>query len=1026
MGAVNFDFKQRKTLSPGGGSCHKYFNTILLSLLALLVLASSALVRPGTASADISVEITGDGVTTPTVISQVYLESMPQVQAVYSTINTWPTKKFYAARGVRLVDLLKAAGIKDEARTITVESSDGFKMTFTRKELLEDTRYFYPGLKDNHEYFGYIPGSPDGAIEVDTILALTSAEGSDDPGLMTGKEAPLLVMGQRWVTEQTNSVFVKYVKSIEVSTAAPVKWESPKADPAGGTVAAGARVELSTSDMDGDNIHYTTDGSDPTYKSPMYNWIKKRWWEDRAEELADINHPVDVNRNMMIKAVTIGFGREDSDIVTFAYEIPTAPSIVTLDSPSNGEEFKQGQAVSIKGAAGGIPSLNIRVTGPLGEIIYGPVDVVTVDGRFETSFPLSSSADTGTYTIILNCPELTAPFTSTFKCVTSTGGTVPEEDVVLTITGDGVANPRTFTLKQLQAMDQSREVYSAINTWPTKKWYVGEGVGLRDVLQAAGMKSSARQLRFTSADGFHIDLTVKELLNDTRYRFLGFKDGSSDADGHIPGSPAGAVEVEPIVALLSVEGSNNPGYMNDLNIPLLMLGQRAVTEQTGNLFVKMLSSIDVSTSSPPTWDEPEAEPAGGVVEAGALVRLRNNNMDDDKIYYTTDGSTPTIESPMYNWVASRWWGARGNKVVESINKPIVINEPTTIKAVTIGPGRRDSGVVTFNYQVKEAASVVTETAGKNKLSVIRLGNEAEIELPPGALLDDGLEVKIEKTTVPATLPAGYKYGSGVYEFSIGGEYSYIFAGDVTIKLRFDPALVGATEVPAIFCYDEASGQWINLGGSVAANTISVQVDHFSKFAVLIYDPTVVGPVQIPEITQPIQPALELTDVPGHWAEASINRLLAMGAVSGYPDGSFKPDNPITRAEFVVVLVKAFLLEGQSGRVFDDTGGHWAKDFIAVAATYGIANGYSDAMFGPDDYITREQMAVMICRAARIPFLDEETGFADRDGISEWARRAVATAVRDRIINGYPDNTFQPMRNATRAEAATVIVNAFYE
>ena len=166
------------------------------------------------------------------------------------------------------MDLLKAAGIKDEARTITVESSDGFKMTFTRKELLEDTRYFYPGLKDNHEYFGYIPGSPDGAIEVDTILALTSAEGSDDPGLMTGKEAPLLVMGQRWVTEQTNSVFVKYVKSIEVSTAAPVKWESPKADPAGGTVAAGARVELSTSDMDGDNIHYTTDGSDPTYKAP--------------------------------------------------------------------------------------------------------------------------------------------------------------------------------------------------------------------------------------------------------------------------------------------------------------------------------------------------------------------------------------------------------------------------------------------------------------------------------------------------------------------------------------------------------------------------------------------------------------------------------------------------------------------------------------------------------------------------------------------------------------------------------------
>ncbi len=1108
MGAVNFDFKQRKTLSPGGGSCHKYFNTILLSLLALLVLASSALVRPGTASADISVEITGDGVTTPTVISQVYLESMPQVQAVYSTINTWPTKKFYAARGVRLVDLLKAAGIKDEARTITVESSDGFKMTFTRKELLEDTRYFYPGLKDNHEYFGYIPGSPDGAIEVDTILALTSAEGSDDPGLMTGKEAPLLVMGQRWVTEQTNSVFVKYVKSIEVSTAAPVKWESPKADPAGGTVAAGARVELSTSDMDGDNIHYTTDGSDPTYKSPMYNWIKKRWWEDRAEELADINHPVDVNRNMMIKAVTIGFGREDSDIVTFEYKVPlaappvliadtddnvvgrevditftdnpdwreaitgitvnggpiagrytvtagninidagvftaagdyvvavkaagyeganviqpmiAAPSTVTLDSPSDGQEFKQGQTVPILGIAGGIASLSIEVNGPLGEIVYGPLDIVTVDGKFETSFSLSSSADTGIYSITLKCLEIPAPFTSTFKCVTSTGGDVPEGNVVLTITGDGVTNTKKFTREQLQDMDQHRLVYSAINTWPTKKWYVGEGVKLRDLLQAAGMKSSAQQLRFTSADGFHIDLTVKELLNDTRYYFPMFKDGISDADGHVPGSAAGAVEVEPLVALLGVEGSDDPGYMSDLNTPLLMLGQRAVTEQNGNLFVKMLSSINVTTTSSPKWDEPVADPTGGDVEAGTLVRLNNNKMDDDKIYYTTDGSNPTIDSPMYNWVASRWWGTRGDGVVESINKPVVINAPTTIKAVTIGPGRQDSSVVTFKYQVKEAPSAVSGTAGKDKLSVIRLGSEAEIELPPGTLLDDELEVKIEKASMPAALPAGYKQGSGIYEFSIGGEYNYSFAGAVTIKLRFDPTLVGAAETLAIFYYDEALEQWVKLGGSVADNTISVQVDHFTKFAVLIYDPTVVEPVQIPEIAQQHTPGF--TDIAGHWAASSINRLRDMGAVSGYVDGSFKPDHPITRAEFIMILVKAFHLEGKSSRVFDDTGGHWAKDFIAVAATYGIASGYSEAMFGPDDCITREQMAVMICKAARIPYLDEEIGFADWDGISEWARGAVSAAAGKKIINGYPDNTFQPIRNATRAEAVTVILNA---
>lgn len=1096
---------------PGEKPCLKYCRVFFLSIMLSLLFVCSALARPGAAGAEISVEITGDGVAAPTVISQVYLEAMPQVQSTYSTINTWPTKKFYAARGVRLADLLTAAGIKDEARTIIITSSDGFKMTFTRKELLEDARYYYPGLKDNHEYYGYIPGSPDGAVEVDAILALASVEGSDDFSLMDGSDAPLLVMGQRWVTEQTNNVFIKYVSSIEVSTAAPAKWESPAAAPGGGTFADGTQVALSTSDMDGDNIHYTTDGSDPTYESPMYNWIKKRWWSTRSDELADINHPIDVTGSMTIKAVAIGFGKEDSDIVSFEYEVPllTPPdlaadtdgnsvgrgvdvtftddaewrgaindvsvngssiagryvlapgsitidagvfsaagsyevvvkaggyydavavqsmtSIVTLNSPSGGQEFKQGQTVPIRGTAEGVTVLNIKVAGPGGDIVYGPKDIVTDNGAFETGFSLSSSADTGTYTIIINCAELPAPVTGAFKCVSDTGGTVPEGDVVLTISGDGVSGTRKFTLEQLQAMDQYRQTYSAINTWPTKKWYAGEGVSLRDLLNSAGIKSSARQLKFTSEDGYTVKLTVRELLNDRRYYFPQFKDGS-DAEGHIPGSPEGAVEVEPMLALVSAEGTDDAGYMNDLDALLLMMGQRAVTEQTGNLFVKKVNRIDVLTSTPAAWDKPEADPAGGVVEAGTLVRLSSKNMDDDKIYYTTDGSTPTVESPMYNWVASRWWSARGDDVVETINHPIEINKTTTIKAVTIGPGKKDSDVATFIYKVEEVPAAAGGAAGGSKLSVISYGSEAAIEIPPGAIPGEEVEVKIEKVAALPALPSGYKYGGGVYEFSIDGEYSYSFAESVTIKLRFDPDLAGEAEIPAIHYYDEAAGQWINTGGTVNGSTMSVQVDHFTKFAVLICDAAVLEPVQLQPV-QPMQPpraAASFADTVGHWAEESINRLHAMGAVSGYGDGSFKPDSPVSRAEFVAILVEAFHLEGQGGKVFNDTAGHWARDYIATASIYGIAGGYSDTMFGPDDFITREQMAVMACRAARIPFLNEETGFADRDSISGYARGAVAAAAGAKIMSGYPDHTFRPGGIATRAEAATVIVNALGE
>ncbi|MDI9477104.1 MAG: stalk domain-containing protein [Natronincolaceae bacterium] len=269
----------------------------------------------------------------------------------------------------------------------------------------------------------------------------------------------------------------------------------------------------------------------------------------------------------------------------------------------------------------------------------------------------------------------------------------------LEITGKGVTNPATFTPEQLEGMEQHQEVYSSINTWPTKRWYVGKGVKLWDLLLEAGIKEDeAKLVTFVSADGYTLTLTMEELFHDKRYRFPYFKNGR-DSDGHLPGSPEGAVEVEPIIALISVEGSDNPKYMNDTDAFLLMLGQRAVTEQTGNLFVKYLSKIEISTAEPEQWDAPQANPAGGAVPEGAMVTLSNLHSDDDKIHYTTDGSDPTLNSPMYNLIASRWWSTRFN-VLGTINSPIgPINENTTIKAVTIGPGKRNSEVVTFNYYV---------------------------------------------------------------------------------------------------------------------------------------------------------------------------------------------------------------------------------------------------------------------------------------------------------------------------------------
>ena len=204
----------------------------------------------------------------------------------YSTINTWPTKNWYTAEGVKLTALLGVAGVNlDEQgiQTIVVRSTDGFTATFTKKQLFDDERYYFPGLKDKHEYFGHIPGSVEGKVPVDAIIALRSVD-TNNPDYMNPLVCPLLVLGQRYVTEQTNHTFVKTVGEIDLLTKAPQKWTSPTATPEPGTVPAGTKVELKNEFNDADKIHYTTDGTEPTLESPIYNWIASRWWSNRKAD----------------------------------------------------------------------------------------------------------------------------------------------------------------------------------------------------------------------------------------------------------------------------------------------------------------------------------------------------------------------------------------------------------------------------------------------------------------------------------------------------------------------------------------------------------------------------------------------------------------------------------------------------------------------------------------------------------------------------------------------------------------------
>jgi hypothetical protein len=289
--------------------------------------------------------------------------------------------------------------------------------------------------------------------------------------------------------------------------------------------------------------------------------------------------------------------------------------------------------------------------------------------------------------------------------------------------------------------------------------------------------------------------------------------------------------------------------------------------------------------------------------------------------------------------------------------------------------------------------------------------DAVFDVPAGAVAEDTKGDIVEYASSKIAPPAGSQIIGSIFELTKKTEGDFLKPVEVT--LPFDRSLTDLTKFTvSIYWFNDDLDKWIELDEArVDALNVSGETTKTGYFAL----------IATPKIVPPVQPVL--TDISGHWAETAISALVATGAIEGYPDKTFKPQQTITRAEFATVLVKAFKLDAAPGKVFDDTASHWAKDLIAAAYAAGIIEGYDAKRFGPDDLITREQMAVMIVKASKLQQASGQLSFKDSGSVSAWAYGWVMSAVNNQLMQGYSDNTFRPQNNATRAEAVTVIYNA---
>lgn len=159
------------------------------------------------------------------------------------------------------------------------------------------------------------------------------------------------------------------------------------------------------------------------------------------------------------------------------------------------------------------------------------------------------------------------------------------------------------------------------------------------------------------------------------------------------------------------------------------------------------------------------------------------------------------------------------------------------------------------------------------------------------------------------------------------------------------------------------------------------------------------------------------DFEGHWAEATIQKWFDDEKISGYEDGSFKPNNSITRAEFMTMVNSAYGFEELAEISYEDAD---AEEWYYVEIQKAVASGYivgdSDEAVRPNDEISRQEVAVVMSRLNTLEENSDVSMFNDADKIAEWAVGYVGAVAEAEFMIGNDEGNFNPTDDITRAEA----------
>lgn len=607
-----------------------------------------------------------------------------------------------------------------------------------------------------------------------------------------------------------------------------------------------------------------------------------------------------------------------------------------------------------------------------------------------------------------------------------------DEPVVLTVY-DGSSLVKEFTQRDIDNMQQFTNTYSTYNTYPTYKTYSDiTGVEVIELLRLAGLSpEDDKEITFRATDDFQTSLRIGDLIAE-RYYF-----GQN-------GNKGSQVPV--------VIGSNDKR---------LYIGQLTAQEQTDQAFVKNVSRIVVGNTVG-QWGESTADPASGAtVQKDDPIRLAlPSGSDNAKLYYTLDGSEPTVGSAMYNKTADSFLGGKEHDPI-----PAPSNDEFVITTRIIGLGKMDGNVVKFTYNssVTKTYTVAFDSNGGSAVDSQPIVNGGKVTKPAdptradytfdgwykNEALTEAWDFDNDTVSANNVLYAKWTPTSGEVTYIVtfnsnGGtdvaSQSVSSGGKVTKPA--DPTRTGYTftgwykeaALTNVWNFDNDTintdftlyARWTATGGGGRGRgTVSTGSSSDSTTED-------VGSGEVPLAQVPASPEASkdcpFTDITGHWAHDFISDLWQKGMVNGTGDNEFQPDQMITRAEFVKMLASAF---GQNTTVLkaanftDVEEGSWYEGPVNWAAANDIVTGYGNGQFGPQDPASRQDIAAIVARfcdtmGIELTATANRVDFADDDAISAYAREAVYTLQQCGVVQGAENGEFKPFDNITRAEVAKII------